>query len=159
MREQIGNASKLIPNFGSIAIHDLVSDTTNIHPDQKREVGIRLSNLVLREVYKKTGIHVYPPAIVKVNFNKKSAIIEYDASGPLHKRGEVILGFELAGTDSIFYPAIGSLLKNNRIEVVSKQASFPVALRYCFKNTSVPNLFDGTGLPLKQFRTDNYFIN
>lgn len=158
LREQIEKAANTIPRYGSIAIQDLVPDTANIHPDQKREVGGRLSDLVLKEVYGKTEFQPYPPYITKVDFKSRSAQAEYNASGGLRAKGTGIAGFQLAGADSVFYPAKARLLKNNKIEVVSAKVSRPVALRYCFENTSVPDLFDKTGLPLKQFRTDHYII-
>ncbi len=158
LREQIENAGQSIPRYGSIAIQDLVPDTANIHPDRKREVGLRLSDLVLKEVYGQSAFQPYPPYITKVDFKNRSALAEYKASGDLQVKNTTITGFQLAGTDSVFYPAKARLLRNNKIEVTSARVSKPVALRYCFENTSVPNLFDRTGLPLKQFRTDHYII-
>lgn len=158
LREQIENASQSIPRYGSIAIQDLVPDTANIHPDRKREVGLRLSDLVLKEVYGQSAFQPYPPYIVKVDFKNRSALAFYNAGADLRTKGAVIAGFELAGADSVFYPAKARLLRNNKIEVTSSGVAKPVALRYCFTNTAVPNLFDKTGLPLKQFRTDHYII-
>ncbi len=35
----------------------------------------------------------------------------------------------------------------------------PVAVRYCFTNDQIPNLFDVNGLPLRPFRTDHWELN
>lgn len=158
LREQIENAGKTIPRYSSIAIQDLVPDTANIHPDRKREVGLRLSDLVLKEVYGQSAFQPYPPYIVKVDFKNRSALVAYDAKGDMRVNGATVSGFQLAGADSVFYPAKARLLRNNKIEVTAAKVPAPVALRYCFENTAVPNLFDQTGLPLKQFRTDHYII-
>jgi sialate O-acetylesterase len=158
LREQIEKARQSIPRYGSIAIQDLVPDTANIHPDRKREVGLRLSDLVLKEVYGQPAFQPYPPYIEKVDFQNKSALATYHSDGGLQIKGAAISGFQLAGADSVFYPAKARLLRNNKIEVTAAEVSKPVALRYCFGNTAVPNLFDKTGLPLKQFRTDHYII-
>lgn len=158
LREQIENAGRSIPRYGSIAIQDLVPDTANIHPDRKREVGLRLSDLVLKEVYDQSAFQPYPPSILKVDFKNRSALATYQATGALQAKGTNISGFQLAGADSVFYPAKAQLLRNNKIEVSSPKVAKPVALRYCFENAAVPNLFDKTGLPLKQFRTDHYII-
>jgi sialate O-acetylesterase len=158
LREQIANAGKQISRYGSIGIMDLVPDVSDIHPGRKKEVGIRLSNLVLREVYNRTEINAYPPYIVKVDFKDQSALVAYNASGALRSTGAHVSGFQLAGPDSVFYPAKALLLKDKRIKVFSEKVTAPVSLRYCFENTSIPDLFDHSGLPLQQFRTDAYLI-
>lgn len=158
LREQIQQTAAQIPSFGSIGIADLVPDTNNIHPDKKREVGLRLSELVLKEVYNASDLQPYAPSVAKVNFNGKSALAEIRSVGSLKIRGDAIAGFQLAGADSVFYPARARLLKGNKLEISAEKVTTPIALRYCFENASVPNLFDHTGLPLKQFRTDNYPI-
>lgn len=158
LREQIQLAAETIPAYGSIGIADLVPDTSDIHPVKKREVGLRLSDLVLSEVYKTDGTKSKPPAITKVSFNGKIARVEYTASGPLRVNGASIMGFQLAGSDGLFYPAKAKLVKGNKIEITADNLAVPKSLRYCFENSSVPNLFDDTALPLKQFRTDHYPI-
>lgn len=159
LREQIQLAANSIPSFASISIADLVPDTSNIHPEKKREVGLRLSERILFDVYKYGDANSTPPEITKVTFNGKAALAEYRATGLLRVRGASVSGFQLAGSDGHFYPAKARLTKDNKIEIISGRVSIPTALRYCFENTSVPNLFDGTALPLKQFRTDTYLIH
>lgn len=156
LREQIQEATARIPLSGSVGIADLVPDTSNIHPDKKREVGLRLSALVLKEVYHINDLQPYPPSIIKVNFNGRSALAAISSVGSLKIRGNSVSGFQLAGADSVFYPARATLVKGNKINVSAEKVAAPTALRYCFENASVPDLFDQTGLPLKQFRTDKY---
>jgi sialate O-acetylesterase len=48
--------------------------------------------------------------------------------------------------------------KDGTIEVFSKKVKHPVAVRYCFTNGGMPNLFDTNGLPLVPFRTDNWKV-
>ena len=156
--EQIRQAAGRIPLSGSVAVADLVTDTSNIHPGKKREVGLRLSRLALKEVYHINDQQPYPPSIINVSFSDRSALAVIRSAGSLKMRGGSVSGFQLAGADSVFYPARAILLKGDKIRVFAEKVIAPVALRYCFENTSVPNLFDETGLPLKQFRTDNYPI-
>lgn len=159
LREQVQLAAQRIPDFGSIGIADLVPDTNDIHPSRKSEVGIRLAELVLKKIYKVEALQVDPPQITAVSFQGNYAYATCTARGVLRSNAERIGGFQLAGTDGVFYPAKANLLKGNRIEIFAPGLLRPTALRYCFENASVPDLSDNTRLPVKQFRTDNYPIN
>lgn len=158
LREQIQEAARRIPAFGSVGIADLVTDTADIHPARKKEVGLRLADLVLKEVYHANDLLPYPPSIINVRFKGRSALADLKSVGALKLNGAAISGFELAGADSVFYPASARLVNGNRLEISADKVAAPTALRYCFENASVPDLFDQTGLPLKQFRTDKYPI-
>ncbi len=159
LREQIQKGSSLIPQFGSVGISDLVPDTTDIHPIMKRSVGERLAAMALKEVYGHEELNPYAPAIASVIFRMNSATVAYSSAGPLISKSKTVNGFQLAGEDGIFHPAKAMLQKGNKINVVAAAVSKPVALRYCFENAAIPGLFGQTGLPLKQFRSDNYPIN
>ena len=54
----------------------------------------------------------------------------------------------------LFFVLKTKLLKNGEISVSSAKVKVPVAVRYCFTNDAVPDLFDSNGLPLAPFRTD-----
>ena len=54
-----------------------------------------------------------------------------------------------------FVPAQGFIdRKSNRLVVWSRQVSCPTAVRYCFGDGVVGNLFDMAGLPVAPFRSD-----
>src|SRR6185312_16053312 len=40
-----------IPNSGMVVISDLVNDVDNVHPQNKKDVGLRLANYALAETY------------------------------------------------------------------------------------------------------------
>ncbi|MNF17860.1 hypothetical protein D3C80_2216200 [compost metagenome] len=56
----------------------------------------------------------------------------------------------------MFYPAEAKIEKNGNIILLSLNVKEPVAVRYCFTNDGVPNIFNSEGLPLMPFRTDTW---
>lgn len=45
-------------------------------------------------------------------------------------------------------------VKNGKLIVYSSEVSNPVAVRFGFSETAMPNLFNDKGLPVSPFRTD-----
>ena len=66
--------------------------------------------------------------------------------------------FYIAGDDKNFLPAIVKI-EGNTVLVYNKKIKSPVAVRFGFSNTSIPNLFSREGLPVNLFRTDDWPVN
>ena len=64
---------------------------------------------------------------------------------------------ELSGEDQKFYPAKGKI-EGGSVLVSAKEVKNPVAVRFGWKNESIPNLFSKEGLPVSSFRTDDWPI-
>lgn len=153
LRESQSLALKL-PFTGMATAIDL-GEEKDIHPQNKQEVGKRLADIALADCYRLSPKKVYP-RIKKVAFKDKIAVVTIQ--GVLKQPGtnEVITGFALAGKDGTFYPAKARLV-NERIEVISSQVLFPVALRYAWgKNPGSLVLKGKDGLPLLPYRSDNW---
>jgi sialate O-acetylesterase len=155
MRES-QTASMQHPNTGMVVITDLVTDTNNVHPANKHDVGLRLSNWALAETYHQQEIAYKSLLFKSMSIHKDKAIVVFDNAD----KGLIIKGKEpaqlfIAGPDQVFYPA-GASVKNNKLTVWSAQVKQPVAVRYGFSNTAIGNLFSTNGLPVGPFRTDNW---
>ncbi|HVM88180.1 MAG TPA: sialate O-acetylesterase [Puia sp.] len=148
-----------LPNTGMAVISDLVEDTNNIHPQNKKEVGMRLAKLALSETYQKnTGVYK-SPMYKSFSVNRDRILISFDnAPTILESRNGSPTGFFIAGSDKNFLPA-NAVIKGNQIEVWNKQIKNPVAVRYNFSNTAIPNVFSKEGFPLCLFRTDNWEVD
>lgn len=147
------------PNTGMVVVSDLVTDTLNIHPANKKDVGLRLANLALAETYaiKKTGYK--SPVFKSFTVDKSTAIIEFDyAETGLMIKGEAAKEIFIAGTDKRFYPAKVKI-KGNKIIISNTEVKIPVAVRYQFSNAGIGNLFSKEGLPVAPFRTDNWEVD
>lgn len=155
LREQQEMALKL-PKTGMIVVGDLVDDIANIHPKIKKEVGLRLVNMALKEQYGISNLQPYFPHFATFSVKKDKANITITSIGKLNCKDKSINSFQIAGEDQKFYPATAKIEKNGTITVSAKEVKVPVAVRYCFTSDGMPNLFDINGLPLIPFRTDKW---
>ncbi len=153
LREQQETALSL-PKTGMITVGDLVDDIKDIHPRIKKEVGMRLVNLALTEQYGITGLNPYSPTFQSITIKKDKINIKIKSVGKLTSKVKSPANFQISGIDNQFYPAIAKIEKDGTITVSSKSVKVPVAVRYCFTNDAMPDLFDVNGLPLVPFRTD-----
>lgn len=148
--------SQGLPNTGMVIISDLVSDTLNVHPKDKREVGERLAKLALDQTYNTPSGAWRSPEFGKMEIKKNKAIIHFDhAASGLVSREKNISGFQVSGSDKIFHPA-NAAIRGNTVIVWSEKVPRPEAVRYVFGNTEIPGLFSKDGLPVNLFRTDNW---
>ena len=147
----------LIPNSGMATTHD-AGEKDCIHPANKKAVGDRLAFLALTNDYGIKGIDAKAPMPAKIEFKDGSAFIDFDCGklgvGPISGRYE---GFELAGEDKVFYPAVGVLQKDRRsVKVACPEVPSPVAVRYGMRNWSEATIFNNFGIPASPFRSDNW---
>jgi len=142
-----------VPNTGMAVLSD-ICDTLNIHPKNKQEAALRLANIALNRYYKKSVIDDSGPLFKGIAIDKNKAVISFDHNEGLHATGDKLTYFEIAGEDKIFYPAEAKI-KDGQVIVQSKKVKTPVAVRFAWKNTAVPNLFNGVNLPASCFTTEN----
>jgi sialate O-acetylesterase len=143
------------PNTGMVVITDLVDNIYDVHPANKHDVGLRLSNWALAVTYHKEGIVYKSPVFSGMAIKNDKAVITFDQ--PLTIKGKTVNELLIAGEDQVFYPA-EAMIKNNTITVWSKQVKKPVAVRYGFSDTAIGNLLGKDGLPVSPFRTDSWLI-
>lgn len=141
-----------VPNTGMAVLSD-ICDTLDIHPKNKQDAALRLANLALSRTYKKAIPQDSGPVYEKISIEKNKAVISFGYSEGLHSTGEKLTCFEIAGEDRIFYPAEAKI-KDGTVIVQSKKVKEPVAVRFAWSNTAVPNLVNGAGLPASCFTAE-----
>lgn len=158
LREQQAMAAKHFKS-GMIVISDLVEDTTDIHPRDKKSVGKRLSDYVLFDHYKKGNeADVRSPVYESMVVNGSKAYINFKYAGSeITSRDKEINALLIAGTDKVFYPAEAKIEKG-KLVAWSKHVKDPVAVRYQFCNACIGQLVSLAGLPVAPFRTDNWEV-
>ncbi|RYZ96103.1 MAG: sialate O-acetylesterase [Sphingobacteriaceae bacterium] len=135
-----------------------IGEPDNIHPLNKKDVGIRLAKVALHDTYGENIVYRGPQYKqfkvdgnwVKVQFDGKtigSGIKTIDRAAPRH--------FYIAGVDKKFYKAEARII-GNEIWLNTREVQQPVAVRYAFTNAPLTNLAGSTGLPAVPFRTDNW---
>jgi sialate O-acetylesterase len=89
---------------------------------------------------------------------KDTAFIELqNAVEGIHSTTKEIKGFEIAGAERIFKPANVIITKKGTLLKISEPTiEQPVAVRYAFRNYMPISIFSNYGLPMEQFRTDDW---
>lgn len=155
LREQQTQTLSL-PNTGMVVIHDLVTDLNDIHPKNKKDVGLRLANYALAETYNKKGIVYKSPMYKSMQVEKNKIWINfYNVDKGLMSKESRITEFYISGEDKHFVPA-NVKIEGNSVVVWNESVKHPVAVRFGFTNSAIPNLFSKEGLPVNIFRTDNW---
>lgn len=138
-----------VPNTGMVLTSD-ISDTIDIHPKNKKSVGIRLANLALANTYKINSGLVNGPLYKGFKIDKNKVIVLFDYAEGLHFATKKSNQFEVAGTDGLFYPA-EALIKNNEVVLESKKVAKPLKVRFAWGNTIQSDLFNKANLPASCF--------
>lgn len=150
--------SAAYPNTGMVVVSDLVDDVKNIHPANKQGVAKRLANWALAKTYGRTGIAYQSPVYKSMTIEGDKIRIHFDFAeeGLLARNGEPT-DFWIAGADQNFVPA-NAVIEGSEVVVSSDKIAKPVAVRFGFNNTAMPNLFSKAGLPVNLFRTDYWKV-
>jgi len=147
----------LIPHSGMACTID-VGEEKNIHPAEKLTVARRLALWAFAESYGIKGVQYKSPTFANMAVKDTIAVLSFEnAAMGLSTFGKDVSCFEIAGSDSIFYPA-QLAIKAKQANVWSPKVKSPVAVRYAFSNFPVTNgfLYNTSGLPVPSFRTDNW---
>lgn len=156
LREAQTMTMSKLKNTGEAVIID-AGEGKDIHPRNKEIVGERLARWALSKEYGFDIAH-HSPMYQSMEKRENSLVLTFDH---IHKGWrpfdtKQIFGFAIAGEDKKFHWADAKVIKNNRIEVSSSQVKNPQAVRYGWADNPVCNLYDGIGLPLTPFRTDDW---
>lgn len=149
-------------NCGIIPTND-IGDIHNIHPTNKQEVGKRLALLALGKHYKQIDRGYQSPMYKSYQLINDTIVIQLEdikENGGLVIDGDSIKGMQIAGEDKIFHDAYCKINKkeNYSISVWSPKVRKPVAVRYCFLDVGIGNLFNKNKWPVSPFRTDQWEI-
>lgn len=136
-----------------------VGEAKNLHPHNKKPIGVRLARTALNRVYGQSEIIYRGPQYQHMEIGRKEAVIYFEPGttpGGLRTDDGAAPGFfTIAGEDRIFYPA-ETTIDGDRIHVRAAAVKRPVAVRYAFTNYPVTHLQNGEGWPVLPFRTDNW---
>jgi sialate O-acetylesterase len=166
LREAQAIASTKVKNAGVAVITD-AGDDKDIHPQKKGPAGARLALLALANNYDKK-IEFSGPAYKSISIDGNRAVLSFDHVGgglvtsefsmagaeEVGKDGKLV-GFAVAGEDKVFHPAT-AMIDGDKVVVTCEKVAKPVAVRYGWKNFTVANLANKSGLPASPFRTDDW---
>jgi sialate O-acetylesterase len=145
-----------VPNTGMAVTTD-IGNAKDIHPTNKQDVGLRLAAIALHNVYNKKQVFSGPTyKSQEIKGNQIILTFDHIGSGLSTPNNTELKGFEIAGTDKVFYAA-KAIIKENKIIVSSDQVQNPVAVRYGWADDDTNiNLYNKEKFPASPFRTDNW---
>jgi sialate O-acetylesterase len=143
-----------VPYTGMAVAIDL-GEWNDIHPRNKKDVGLRLALAARKVTYGEDLVYSGPLyQSSKVEGDKVVITFSNSGSGLVTNDGEALSEFAIAGADKKFVWA-NAKINGNTVEVWSKEVPAPVYVRYAWAdNPDNPNLYNKEGLPASPFRTD-----
>lgn len=135
-----------LPGVSCVVTLDLGSTNSDVHPPRKVEVGERLAATALKEVYGK-DVAASGPVINEFKVKGGKVTVSFkNAAGLKTTDGAAPVGFELAGSDKKFAPAVAEI-KGDKVILTSETIKAPKFLRYGWAVFMTPNLVNEAGLP------------
>ena len=141
------------PNTGmAVAIDIGVAD--DIHPTNKRDVGLRLARWALADTYGKPVVKSGPlfesavaeAGALRVRFRHGAGLTTADGQPPRR--------FALAGSDRRWHWA-EARIDGETVLVSTSAVPHPIAVRYAWADNPEATLRNGEGLPASPFRSDD----
>jgi len=146
-----------VPKTGQAVILD-IGEADDIHPRNKRDVGLRLALNALAVEYGKNIVHS-GPSYKSMQIDGNKIVLSFGNVGDgLEARNKYgyLSGFQIAGEDKKFHWAKAHI-DGDRVIVYSDSVANPVAVRYAWSdNPDDANLYNKNGLPASSFKTDDW---
>ena len=136
-----------------------IADPADIHPRDKKNVGVRLALNAFAKTYSLKNIQYKGPEYKSFMVDGNTAKVVFDkstiGSGLSTNDNNVPRHFYVAGNDKQFYYAEAKIV-NNEVWLTCDKVQHPVAVRYAYTNYPVTNFGNKDGLPCVPFRTDSW---
>ena len=129
-----------------------IGEEDDIHPANKQDVGKRLARLALANDYGKSEVLASGPLYKSQKLYPSYIDLDFDYVGSGLMAKGALQGFEIAGSDSVFYPTTAKIL-DDKVRVSSRKVKNPKHVRYGWKNYFEATLFNAEGLPASSFQT------
>ncbi|MBI5091348.1 MAG: 9-O-acetylesterase [Candidatus Hydrogenedentes bacterium] len=131
-----------------------IGEVDDIHPINKKDVGVRLG-LAAQHVAYGEKLEYSGPLYKSMKVKDGRARIAFTHAGGLNVKGGELKGFAIAGSDHTFVYAKAEV-KGNEVVVWNDAVKAPVAVRYGWDFAPECNLYNAAGLPASPFRTDQW---
>jgi sialate O-acetylesterase len=143
-----------VPNTAMAVAIDL-GEWNDIHPDNKKDVGIRLALAARKLAYNENIVYSGPLfQSAQIDGSKIIVSFQHTGSGLITNDGEELSEFAIAGADKKFVWAKAKI-EGDKIVVWSDEVKEPMYVRYAWADNPVnPNLYNKEQLPASPFTTE-----
>jgi sialate O-acetylesterase len=151
------NAQRMVESTSKTAMVTIsdIGNIDDIHPKNKKDVGERLGNVALKNLYSAYKGDVSGPKLLLYESKKGQITLFFDTQ-ELKCDKNCMNNFEIADTSGEFRKANVSI-KSNTIVLTNAKISYPVFARFEWNNTAEASLKNSKGLPASAFITDNWW--
>ncbi|WP_437392493.1 sialate O-acetylesterase [Olivibacter sp. SA151] len=159
MKPELRDAQRMVvahvPNTALIVTTDC-GDAMDIHPTNKKPVGERLALAAHALAYHGKEEYQGPMySAYKIKADKLYLTFKHIGKGLVSlPQEEKLKGFELAGADGVYYPAMASI-EDTTIVLSSDRVKKPKQARYGWANVPDVNFYNKDGLPASPFITED----
>lgn len=146
LQETQAKVPERVPNSGYTVIND-VGNVNDIHPTDKRTVGMRLADQALDRVYGK-AVRPWKTPVLKGGRTDGDAyrVTFENAEGLKTRDGLPPTKFEIRGLCGRWVPA-KARIEGCDVVLTADGVKTPLAMQFAAYNGSTPNLVNGAGLP------------
>ena len=133
-----------------------VGEPDNVHPPDKQTVGDRLARIARATVYGEK-ISYASPEFRQATVEGNAIRVWFTHGRGLNTKGKPVGGFEVAGEDREFVPAIAKIDDIDgqaTVLVSSPEIAHPAYVRYGWANVVTDFLYNDAGLPLGTFTSE-----
>jgi sialate O-acetylesterase len=148
--------SLAVKNTAMVVSADL-GDPKTIHPADKQDVGARLA-LAARAIAYQEPVEYNGPTLQRVTAENGALRIWFGHADGLVAKGNHLAGFEVAGDDQHFVPAIAKI-ERETVVVRSTQIAVPKYVRYAWEPNPEISLYNSEGLPASPFSSDDHYLD
>lgn len=150
MREQ--QVRTLAIRNTAMAVTIDIGNPDDVHPTDKLDVGLRLARAARALSYGE-AVEFSGPRFRQATVEGTSIRAWFDHAQGLNAKGGAITGFEVAGRDGKFVPAVATI-DGETIVGSSPDVRAPVFVRYGWANSPDCHLFNSEGLPASPFTSE-----
>lgn len=136
-----------------MAVCSDVGDSLDVHPRDKRTVGLRLAAQALYYAYGFENIVPSGPVPLRAWREASGNVcVRFGWADGLHlASGKVADWFELCGADGKWHPALSARIKGDKLTLATPLVTAPLAVRYAWRPFVRRGLENAQGLPCSIF--------
>jgi sialate O-acetylesterase len=139
-----------LPNTGMAVTID-IGESFDIHPKNKKDVGLRLARNALAKCYGRKIVFSGPMAISAARKNKFVELtFDYAETGLRIRNSKTLIGFELAEEKGVFLP-VKARISGRKVIIDTSIIKKPTRVRYAWHKNPECNLVNGEDLPAIPF--------
>lgn len=142
------------PNTAMVTISD-IGNIDDIHPKNKKDVGIRLANVALKNLYSAYKGVIAGPKLLMYESKKGQITLFFDTQ-ELKCDRNCQSNFEIADISGEFKKA-NIKIRSNTITLTNSKIGYPIFARFEWNNVAEASLKNTQGLPASAFITDNWW--